>query len=541
MFLNKLVMGALTNVRCLILFISVLVLYKIMLYIKKVRSLPPGPWGLPIIGYLPFLKGDAHISFKNLSAKYGSIFSTKLGDQLIVVLSDYRHIREAFRKEEFSGRPHTELSSILGGYELFKVVFIEIFKYSSSDNVEFTHNANALDRVQTTNSSNTLPITASYNDTLIKEVNVFLKSLQAQAELCGATGVDVNPLLATSISNVICSIVMSVRFSNEDPQFKRFMHLIDEGFKLFETMAVVNFLPFVKYLPGLRETRKTLSKNRVEMGAYFQEKINEHRTTFDASNIRDMLDSYLFEIEKAKMENRSDQLFNGKNHDRQMQQIIGDLFSTGMETIKNTLQWSLVYMMHYPAVAKAVQDELDTVVGRNRLPTLEDMPNTQYTEATILETLRRSSVVALGTIHAVTRDVKFNGFTIPKNTQIVPLLHAVHMDPELWESPEDFRPTRFLTPEGKVTKPEFFLPFGVGRRMCLGDVLARMELFLFFSTLMHTFGIESPPGQPLPSLKGNAGVTITPDSHKVKAATFGIMFRIRTTSGVAVFDIRIGV
>ncbi|KAI5718576.1 hypothetical protein M8J77_023310 [Diaphorina citri] len=506
MFLNKLVMGALTNVRCLILFISVLVLYKIMLYIKKVRSLPPGPWGLPIIGYLPFLKGDAHISFKNLSAKYGSIFSTKLGDQLIVVLSDYRHIREAFRKEEFSGRPHTELSSILGGYGVVNTDG-KLWK----DQRKFVH-----ERLRHFGVTCLGKGKKAMEARIMKEVNVFLKSLQAQAELCGATGVDVNPLLATSISNVICSIVMSVRFSNEDPQFKRFMHLIDEGFKLFETMAVVNFLPFVKYLPGLRETRKTLSKNRVEMGAYFQEKINEHRTTFDASNIRDMLDSYLFEIEKAKMENRSDQLFNGKNHDRQMQQIIGDLFSTGMETIKNTLQWSLVYMMHYPAVAKAVQDELDTVVGRNRLPTLEDMPFLPYTEATILETLRRSSVVALGTIHAVTRDVKFNGFTIPKNTQIVPLLHAVHMDPELWESPEDFRPTRFLTPEGKVTKPEFFLPFGVGRRMCLGDVLARMELFLFFSTLMHTFGIESPPGQPLPSLKGNAGVTITPDSHKMK-------------------------
>ncbi|KAL1450393.1 hypothetical protein WDU94_002764 [Cyamophila willieti] len=344
---------------------------------------------------------------------------------------------------------------------------------------------------------------------------MFLKSLQSQAATNESKGVDVNPLLATSISNVICSIVMSVRFKNEDPQFERFMNLIDEGFKLFESMAVVNFLPFVKYFPSLRKTKKTLSKNRDEMGEYFQEKIDEHRTTFDSNNIRDVLDSYLFEIEKAKSENRSDKLFNGMNHDRQMQQIIGDLFSAGMETIKNTLQWGLVYMMHKPDVAKAVQDELDAIVGRGRLPSLEDMPFLPYTEATILEILRRSSIVALGTIHAVTRDVKFNGYTIPKNTQIVPLLHAVHMDPELWENPEEFNPNRFLTPAGRVTKPEFFLPFGVGRRMCLGDTLARMELFLFFSSLMHTFRIESPAGQPLPSLKGNAGVTITPDNHRV--------------------------
>lgn len=116
MFLNKLLIGALTNMKFLLITLAVLIFYKIFIYVRRIRSLPPGPWGLPIIGYLPFLKGDAHISFKNLSNKYGPIFSTKLGDQLIVVLSDYRHIREAFRKEEFSGRPHTELSSILGGY-----------------------------------------------------------------------------------------------------------------------------------------------------------------------------------------------------------------------------------------------------------------------------------------------------------------------------------------------------------------------------------------------------------------------------------------
>ncbi|CAG2068574.1 unnamed protein product, partial [Timema podura] len=88
------------------------------------------------------------------------------------------------------------------------------------------------------------------------------------------------------------------------------------------------------------------------------------------------------------------------------------------------------------------------------------------------------------------------------------------MDPTLWDEPERFQPTRFLSAEGKVTKPEFFLPFGVGRRMCLGDVLARMELFLFFSSLLHVFHLEVPQGEPLPSLKGNAGVTVTPDPCK---------------------------
>lgn len=89
------------------------------------------------------------------------------------------------------------------------------------------------------------------------------------------------------------------------------------------------------------------------------------------------------------------------------------------------------------------------------------------------------------------------------------------MDPKLWDNPSEFRPSRFINAEGKIHKPEFFIPFGVGRRMCLGDVLARMELFLFFASLMHRFDVILPEGSEQPSLNGNPGVTIHPDSFLV--------------------------
>lgn len=113
------------------------------------------------------------------------------------------------------------------------------------------------------------------------------------------------------------------------------------------------------------------------------------------------------------------------------------------------------------------------------------------------------------------RDIKLNGFHLPSHAQVVPLLHAVHMDPTLWNEPEKFNPSRFINAEGKVSKPEYFLPFGVGRRMCLGEVLARMELFLFFSCLLHTFDISVPEGETLPSLQGITGITISPNPYKV--------------------------
>ena len=86
-----------------------------------------------------------------------------------------------------------------------------------------------------------------------------------------------------------------------------------------------------------------------------------------------------------------------------MQQILADLFSAGMETVKSTLEWSMVFMLNYPEAARAVQDELDQVVGRSRLPSLEDRQFLPITEATILEILRRSNLVPLGAAHATTR------------------------------------------------------------------------------------------------------------------------------------------
>jgi 26-hydroxylase len=114
------------------------------------------------------------------------------------------------------------------------------------------------------------------------------------------------------------------------------------------------------------------------------------------------------------------------------------------------------------------------------------------------------------------------GFKIPAHSHIVPLINAIHMDKSLWNpnnvpelDPTSFNPSRFINEDGKVFKPEYFLPFGVGRRMCLGDSLAKMELFLFFSALLHTFTLRLPEGHEMPDTRGISGVTIAPNKFKV--------------------------
>lgn len=107
---------------------------------------------------------------------------------------------------------------------------------------------------------------------------------------------------------------MSIRFTHGDKQFKRFMSLIDEGFRLFGSIVLVNFIPIMKYLPGLTKIRNKIKQNRDEMACFFQETIDKHRSTLDENNVRDLVDAYLIEIKNAKAEGRETKLFQGRNH-----------------------------------------------------------------------------------------------------------------------------------------------------------------------------------------------------------------------------------
>lgn len=88
----------------------------IVKFVHKMKTLPPGPWGLPVIGFLPFVRGAKHNCFMELAKKYGGVFSTQMGNQLTVVISDYKLIRENLVKQEYSDRPNTPFMSVLGGY-----------------------------------------------------------------------------------------------------------------------------------------------------------------------------------------------------------------------------------------------------------------------------------------------------------------------------------------------------------------------------------------------------------------------------------------
>lgn len=212
--------------------------------------------------------------------------------------------------------------------------------------------------------------------------------------------VDLDPFFAVSVSNVICNLLMSVRFSRDDPKFIRFNQMIEEGMILFGKIYTVDYIPITQYLPAVQSAKSQIAANRREMFEFYKEVIEDHRRTFDSDNIRDLVDTYLVEIEKAKLTDSERELFEGKDHDEQIMQVMGDLFSAGMETIKTTLLWLVVFMLRNPDAKKQVQDELDNVIGRHRMPKIDDLQYLPLTESTILEVMRISSIVPLATTHS---------------------------------------------------------------------------------------------------------------------------------------------
>lgn len=212
-----------------------------------------------------------------------------------------------------------------------------------------------------------------------------------------------------------------------------------------------------------------------------------------------------------------------------------DLFQAGTETTSNTLSFGLIYMVHNIDVQTKARNELDRVIGHNRLPTLNDRPDLPYIEAVLCEVQRMANVAPLGIVHRATETVKFGDYIIPKNAIMLVSLYSLNMDKDYWKDPFHFRPERFLDDEGKLIQhTDQFLPFGlgnlncfgirsekssyiffIGKRRCMGENLAKSTLFLFFATFLHSFEFEVPMRTVMPSIEGHDGITLSPKPFKL--------------------------
>ncbi|XP_074492012.1 cytochrome P450 2J1-like isoform X2 [Sebastes fasciatus] len=193
-----------------------------------------------------------------------------------------------------------------------------------------------------------------------------------------------------------------------------------------------------------------------------------------------------------------------------------DLFAAGTETTTTTLHWGLLYMIYYPHIQERVQAEIDAVVGSSKQPSMTDKENMPYTDAVIHEIQRMANILPLNLIHVTNRETTLDKYTFPKGTFVMPTLISVLRDESMWETPHSFNPQHFLDQDGKFRKREAFLAFSAGKRVCLGEQLARTELFLFFTSILQRFSLTAPDGEQ-PTLEFKLGATLCPKPYSLCA------------------------
>uniref|UniRef100_A0A8D2EMJ2 Cytochrome P450 2D6 n=1 Tax=Theropithecus gelada TaxID=9565 RepID=A0A8D2EMJ2_THEGE len=319
-----------------------------------------------------------------------------------------------------------------------------------------------------------------------------------------------NGLLDKAASNVIASLTCGCRFEYDDPRFLRLLNLAQEGLKEESGFLreVLNAVPLLLRIPAL--AGKVLRSQKAFL-TQLDELLTEHRMTWDPAQPPDLTEAFLAEMEKAKRNPESS--FNEEN----LRMVVADLFFAGMVTTSTTLAWGLLLMILHPDVQRRVQQEIDNVIGQVRRPEMRDQARMPYTTAVIHEVQRFGDIVPLNMPHMTSRDIEVQGFLIPKGTTLFTNLSSVLKDEAIWEKPFRFHPEHFLDAQGHFVKPEAFLPFSAGRRACLGEPLARMELFLFFTCLLQRFSFSVPAGQPRPSHSHVVGFLVTPSPYELCA------------------------
>ena len=465
------------------------------------KNLPPGPFPFPIIGNALNLVGDSrHVDLIKLEKRYGKVFRLFLGSQLVVVVSGGNAIKEVLvtKSAEFAGRPSLYTTDIFSKGRPAVIMA----DYSP----EWRLRRKAASSALKTYSDGKLKRGTVIND----EFDLLSKRIRSR----NGEPHDITIDIRLAVMNVICALVFGSRYELDDPEFTNFMQITLTTASVVAAGSVVDLFPWLSFVPfkSIKALKETCQERDELVGRIYREHVKTNRI----DNPQDLTDALLKAKKEAEDEDSSVKEFLT---DENLIMTMAEVFMAGLETTASTLCWALLYLIHNPEVQQMLHQELDQVIGPDRLPELEDKKNLPYLEATITETLRLSSLVPLSVPHKTTVDTTLQGYSIPKGTTVLINLWSLHHDPQNWDDPEAFRPERFLDEEGHFAPPKAdrFLPFSAGRRVCLGESLARIELFLVLARLLHSFKFENPPGSDLPTLKPINGIVLMPQPFSVCA------------------------
>ncbi|NXC49408.1 CP1A5 protein, partial [Penelope pileata] len=438
---------------------------------------PPGPWGLPVLGNVLELRKDPHLVLTRMSRKYGDVMEITIGSRPVLVLSGLDTIRQALVKqgEDFMGRPNL--------YSFQHITDGQSLTFSPDSGEMWKARRKLAQNALKTFSITASPMTSSsclLEEHVSKEASYLVtKFLQLMEE---KQSFDPYRYVVVSVANVICAICFGKRYDHNDQELLSVVNITNEIEEAVAAGNPADFIPLLRYLPS--RAMNSFKEFNHRLMSFLQRTVKEHYQTYDKNNIRDITDSLIDQCteEKARA-NSATQIPKEK-----IINLVNDIFGAGFDTVTNTLSWSLMYLVTYPDVQKRIQAELDQTIGHERTPRLSDRGMLPYTEAFILEVFRHSSFMPFTIPHSTTRDTVLNGYYIPKDHCVFINQWQVNHDEKLWKDPEIFNPERFLNAEGtEVNKvdAEKVMVFGLGKRRCIGETIARWEVFLFLSTLLQ--------------------------------------------------------
>ncbi|XP_065604304.1 cytochrome P450 2J6-like [Cyrtonyx montezumae] len=462
----------------------------------KRRQLPPGPAPFPLFGNLLQMNFRIHHDIlKETANKYGNIFTLWLLSTPVVVLQGYQAVKEGMtaHAEEVAGRPLSRP-----------------FKMMTNGNGVMFSNGHLWKQQR------------RFGLITMRKMGVGKQSQECQIQeearhlvqyLQNTKGKALDPAVPVThaVSNVICALILGHRFSIEDKRFLRLVEAVDN------ISAFANSISFYVHdrLPWIATHFLTTCKKAVAsmdfMRVLLEEEVESHKEKGNINENQDFIDYYLDQMAKSRED--ADATYDKAN----LVQTIFDLFLAGTETTATTLRWALLFMVAYPDVQEKVHKELDAVLGSSHLICYADRKNLPYTNAVIHEIQRYSNIVLIALPRHTVKDMELLGFPIPKDTTVLVNIDSVLSDPEKWETPNQFNPGHFLDKDGNFVHREAFLPFSIGHRACMGELLARLELFVFFCTLLQAFTFTLPDGVKEVNTKFVFSSTMKPPPHQLCA------------------------
>ncbi|XP_011070156.1 flavonoid 3'-monooxygenase-like [Sesamum indicum] len=451
---------------------------------NKTAPTPPGPWGLPIVGFLPFLRPDMHIQFNELARQYGPIYRLRLGTKLCTVISSPSLIKEIVRDHDtiFANRDGT-VAGRIGSYNGNDIAFCP---YDSSWRMRrklFVHD-------MLSNRS----LDATFNlrkDEVRKAIrNIYTKINTPVKILELASGISLNAMM-----NMVWG--STIEGERKDKIGAAVTPLVVRSVDLLGVLNVSDYVPALARF-DIQGVEKEMSNLTQRFGEIVEDIINE-RTKISSGKVGgggnknggrvDLLQMLMEFSEKQDVKTEF-----GKT---QIKAMVTNIILGGIDTLAATIEWAMDEFMRNPKVMEKAYNELNEVVGLNNLVEEFHISKLVYLEAVIKETLRKHPVGSL-LPRISSQSCIVGGYSIPKDSTVILNIWSTQRDPLAWDNPLEFMPERFLDNSAKwnFSGNNFnYIPFGSGRRICAGIPLAERMLRYVLASLLHSFDWQLPKGE----------------------------------------------